>query len=108
MHHHMAVAAAPTRHQPQSRPPANLGRLVRDQVREIVADGYGEIDIRWNSVVLSIEGQSEDGYLRRIFNCSGACVMEKIDRRGQGVERYYDSDGITLLSEAMFDSAANR
>ena len=108
MHLHAHLAAAPGPRHSLARPPANLGRLVRDQLREITSDGFTEVDVRWNSVVLSIEGQNAQGFVRRVFNCSGACVMEKVDRDGRGVERYYDSDGITLLSEEMFDTAANR
>lgn len=108
MHHHTQLAATPTQRHSLSRPPANLGGLVRQQLREITSEGFTEIDVRWNSDVLSIEGQNPAGFVRRVFNCSGACVMEKIDRDGRGVERYFDSDGITLLSEEMFDTAANR
>ena len=57
---------------------------------------------------MAIEARGESGYVRRIFNCAGARVMEKIDRGGIGVERFYDADGITLLSEAIFDSCDDR
>mgnify|MGYP006909083169 CR=1 FL=1 len=108
MHHRSDIAAASGQRHSLSIPPTNLGGLVREQVQAIVADGFSDIDIRWNSIVLSIEAQSDDGFVRRVFNCSGACVMEKIDRGGCGVERYYDSDGITLLSEEIFETGANR
>ncbi|MCB2115411.1 MAG: hypothetical protein KDE00_03730 [Rhodobacteraceae bacterium] len=108
MHIHAHVAAVPGHRHPLGRPPANLGGLVRDQLRKITSEGFTEVDVRWNSIVLSIEGQNAQGFVRRVFNGSGACVMEKVDRDGRGVERYYDSDGITLLSEEMFDTSANR
>lgn len=85
------------------QPSVNMSDLVQRQLQEITADGFGDIDVRWNSIALSIEARSDEGSLRRVFNCAGACVMEKIDRCGAGVERVYDADGITLLSEEIID-----
>lgn len=89
------------------QPSVNMSDLVQRQLREIAADGFGDIDVRWNSIALSIEARSDEGSLRRVFNCAGACVTEKIDHRGAGVERVYDADGITLLSEEIFAEIGN-
>jgi len=108
MMHHKEFASAPNQRIVVALPPVNLSTLVREQVQSMAGDGFEDIDIRWNSSVLSIEARGDEGSLRRVFNCAGACVMEKIDRGGIGVERYWDADGITLLSEAIFDQYGDR
>lgn len=108
MMHHKDLATAPQQRIAIVLPPVNLSGVVRDQLRSMTSEGFGDIDIRWNANVLSIEARGDLGSVRRVFNCSGARVMEKIDRDGIGVERYYDADGITLLSEAIFDSEDDR
>lgn len=108
MMHHKDLASAPRQRLAIVLPPANLSGVVRDQLRTMTSEGFADIDIRWNANVLAIEARGEPGYVRRVFNCTGARVMEKIDRGGIGVERFYDADGITLLSEAIFDSCDDR
>lgn len=106
--HHKELASAPHQRINVALPPVNLSGLVKDQLRSMTANGFGDIDIRWNASVLSIEARGDDGTVRRVFNCAGACVMEKIDHGGCGIERYWDADGITLLSEAIFDQIDDR
>ncbi len=108
MMHHKDIALAPQGRVVVSLPPIDLSGVVRDQLRTMTAQGFADIDVRWNASVLSIEGRGQEGRVRRVFNCAGACVMEKIDRQGIGIERYYDADGITLLSEAIFDQDEDR
>lgn len=108
MMHHKDLASAPQQRLVIMLPAANLSGVVRDQLRTMTSEGFADIDIRWNANVLAIEARGRSGYVRRIFNCAGARVMEKIDRGGIGVERFYDADGITLLSEAIFDSCDDR
>ena len=108
MMHHKDLASAPQQRLAIMLPPANLSGVVRDQLRRMTSEGFADIDVRWNANVLAIEARGESGYVRRVFNCTGARVMEKIDRGGIGVERFYDADGITLLSEAIFDSCDDR
>ena len=108
MMHHKDLASAPQQRLVIMLPAANLSGVVRDQLRTMTSEGFADIDIRWNANVLAIEARGESGYVRRIFNCAGARVREKIDRGGIGVERFYDADGITLLSEAIFDSCDDR
>ncbi len=106
--HHKDIASAPQQRIAVSLPPVNLSGVLRDQLRTMTAQGFADIDIRWNASVLSIEARGQESSLRRVFNCAGACVMEKVDRRGIAVERYFDADGITLLSEAIFDQDEDR
>mgnify|MGYP001164633907 CR=1 FL=1 len=108
MMHHKDIASAPQRRIAVVLPPVNLAGVVKDQLMTLTSDGFGDIDVRWNANVLAIEGRGHSGIVRRVFNCAGACVMEKIDRGGFGVERYFDADGITLLSEAIFEAAEDR
>lgn len=108
MMHQKDIASAPQRRSVVTLPPVNLSGVVRDQLGMMTAQGYADIDVRWNASVLSIDARGQDGWVRRVFNCTGACVMEKIDQRGIGIERYYDADGITLLSEVIFDQGEDR
>lgn len=108
MMHHKDIATAPQRRIVVALAPANLSGVVHDQLRSMTADGFADIDVRWNASVLSIEARGEEGSVRRVFNGAGACVMEKIDQRGIGIERYFDADGITLLSEAILDHEPDR
>lgn len=106
---HLTGLSAPTSERIYlMQPSVNMSDLVQRQLRDLTADGYGDIDVLWNSIALSIEARCDEGALRRVFNCAGACVMEKIDRNGAGVERVYDADGITLLSEEIFDEIGDR
>lgn len=108
MMHHKDLASAPQQRLAVALPPVNLAAVARAQLSTMAAEGYGDIDVRWNADVLAIEARGEEGLVRRVFNCAGACVMEKIDRGGIGVQRTFDSDGITLLSEAIFDDDGDR
>ncbi|MEI2805965.1 hypothetical protein [Albidovulum sp.] len=108
MIHHKDLSSAPQQRLAVALAPVNLSGVVRDQLRTMTAQGFAEIDIRWNASVLSIEARGEDSSVRRVFNCAGACVMEKVDQRGIAVERCFDADGITLLSEAIFDQDEDR
>ncbi len=106
--HHKDIASAPQRRLAVALAPVNLSGVVCDQLRAMTAQGFADIDIRWNASVLSIEARGHESSVRRVFNCAGACVMEQVDRRGIAVERCFDADGITLLSEAIFDQDADR
>lgn len=108
MMHHKNIASAPQRRIAVVLPPVNLAEVVKDQLRTMTSEGFGDIDVRWNASVLAIEGRGQSGMVRRVFNCAGACVTERIDRGGYGVERCFDADGITLLSEAIFEEVEDR
>jgi hypothetical protein len=108
MMHHKDIASAPQQRLAVALAPVNLSGVVRDQLRTMTSQGFADIDVRWNASVLSIEARGHESSVRRVFNCAGACVMEKVDRRGIAVERYFDADGITLLSEAIFDQDEDR
>lgn len=108
MMHHKDIVSAPQRRLAVALAPVNLSGVLRDQLRTMTAEGFADIDIRWNASVLSIEARGQENSVRRVFNCAGTCVMEKVDRRGIAVQRYFDADGITLLSEAIFDQNGDR
>ena len=101
MIHDKMIASTPNQRIAVKLPPANLSGLVREQLSRMTAEGFEDIDVRWNSIALSIEARGPDRSVLRVFNCAGACVLERIDQQGIGVERYFDADGITLLSEAI-------
>lgn len=108
MMHHKTIAAAPLRRAALMSAPVNLAGVLKAQLMTMTAEGFGDIDIRWNASVLAIEGRGPGGLVRRVFNCAGACVTERIDRGGHGVERFYDADGITLISEAILEVEEDR
>ncbi len=86
----------------------DLGQLVRDQLNAMMADGHEEVEVRWNCDMLMVEARSADLYVCRAFDSTGACMMEKFDQGGTGVERYFDVDGITLVSEVIIDKSEDR
>ncbi|MDI3338585.1 hypothetical protein QKW60_19410 [Defluviimonas aestuarii] len=108
MIHMTDITASPFEKVTILRPAANLGQLVRDQLSALTASGYAQVDVRWNSDMLLIDAKSDDGYVCRVFNADGACVMEQIDRRGIGVERHFEEDGITVISEEIFGESEDR
>lgn len=107
MYHMTGIKALPDQAIRVERPNARLGQIVRDQLASMTETGYCDIDVRWNSDVLIIEARSDDGRIRRMFNCAGICLMERIDCAGFGVKRYFDDDGLTLISEEICGEGAH-
>lgn len=101
MIHMTDITASPFEKVTITRTATNLGQLVRDQLSALTAAGFGEVDVRWNSDMLLIDAKSDDGYVCRVFNSNGICVMEEIDRRGIAVQRHFETDGITVISEEI-------
>lgn len=85
-----------------------LSRLVREQIRDLSADGFADFDVAWDGVGLSFAARSEDGFVRREFNGAGRLEFEKVFDKGVGVERSFDLDGITLISEKIFVTSDDR
>ena len=108
MIHMTDITASPFEKVIVTRPATNLGQLVSDQLSALTASGYGGVNVRWNSDMLLIDARSDDGYVCRVFNCSGICVMEEIGRRGIGVSRKFEEDGLTVISEEIFEETADR
>ncbi|MCB2094271.1 MAG: hypothetical protein KDE11_07685 [Rhodobacteraceae bacterium] len=87
---------------------ADMRDILNAQIREIAAEGYADFSIRWNGMTLMIEARDDRKTIRRELDCFGHVLMEKITDLQIRTVRVFKADGITPVSEIVFEMPDDR
>lgn len=87
---------------------ADLSNVVHAQIQEIATEGYADFSVRWSGMTLMIEARGDKKIIRRELDCFGQLLMEKITDLEIKSVRVFKADGITPVSEIIFEMQDDR
>ena len=87
---------------------ADLSNVVHRQIQEIAAEGYADFSVRWSGMTLMIEARGDKKIIRRELDSFGHLLMEKVTDLEIKAVRIFKADGITPVSEIIFEMQDDR